>query len=797
MKKIIFALILVLSYISVSCFANELVFEPVGGGKFIYCNNPEGIVDDMILNGSTPRWIMNNHELVEDVYYIYLSHFNYTGGENRGYDIELDMAMTAKKDSEIIIHKAFFETQQNYAYYENWNKKIEETDWGQLRVCAGMLGIPMCDIRGKDFYYPGEFQPVRLQIKEAETVWLSEYLEGYSEIQFGKGVHIQALVEIVDGVMDFNVGALKSGDFAGDRAGVPQNAAFGEYRWDYTLKGIADTLPQVKAEIDYKITDETEDGESIPVFLKNQYIPDGHTVTEWYTHLNPQNDIWSKTAAAESDMLRLEYEDNGKLDFYGAAVSYENRDNIWRFDTTRSGAGKYEARFGIENNTEYEPNFLLDINKDNHAWACNLGNYGVTTTYKMNIKNQTAEEKYCSLVVTAASQVIAYATDENGKNSYAYVKDLTAEKVTDNMLSYKIPPNSSKTFEFSIILPVNYNGGIKNELIITNENIQAVDFREKEEAVRIEKEKNDYISTEVTYGEPLDEAVGNVPEIFDGAKGSYEYLKGKEMSLVRWSAWDGAPYWYFNLWDYTDEVYFLDKNNDVISSYEFSSLPCGASYTDGKFYVKTADDGLFVTLDGKKWEKEDGELPVYVPYYDLEQASNWAVPELEKGWDEGIRLKKHTQNGYNFKSSITREDFCNLAAETLEILGYVLDEEISVVFPDTANPNIQNLASLGVIKGFEDGTFRPDEMLTREMAATILVRLAETVMDEPVPHVEYLYADSDSISSWAKDSAAKAYSLGIMHGIGDNVFDPKGLYSREQSAVTMLRLYIAMSEVSA
>ena len=292
MRRFLTILIAVFSLISTSVFASDLDFNPAGGGKFIYCNNPEGIVDDFVLNSAAPRWIMNNGNLTPDNYYIYISHFNYTSG----YDIELDMAMTARTDAELVISKAFFETPQNYAYYENGTKIIRETDWGQLQVCADMLGIPLCDIRGDDIYNPRSFEPVSIKLSKGETIWLSSYLAGYTSVQFGKGVHIQALAEITSGTMDFNVCAIKSGNIIGDREGIATDALYGEYRWDYTLKGIANSLPKVTAEIDYTITEETT---KIPVFLKNQYIPDGHTVTEWYTHLNPQNDIWSKTTAVE------------------------------------------------------------------------------------------------------------------------------------------------------------------------------------------------------------------------------------------------------------------------------------------------------------------------------------------------------------------------------------------------------------------------------------------------------------------------------------------------------------------
>ena len=87
MKRFI---LFVMCFILLPCsatYANELKFEPAGGGKFIYCNNPEGIEDDVLLNGDVPVWIMNNENLEPDNYYIYLSHRNYTGNGGRGYSI--------------------------------------------------------------------------------------------------------------------------------------------------------------------------------------------------------------------------------------------------------------------------------------------------------------------------------------------------------------------------------------------------------------------------------------------------------------------------------------------------------------------------------------------------------------------------------------------------------------------------------------------------------------------------------------------------------------------------------------
>lgn len=794
MKKLILSTLCLILLSGFSVCANELYFEPVGGGKFIYCNNPEGIEDDMLLNGEIPQWIMNNEALSTDKYYIYLSHCNYTGDESRGYDIELDMQMLAREDSKITIHKAFFETPETYAYYENGSLTLAETDWGQLQVCANMLGIPMCDIRGDDFYYPTDFEQVTLEVSEGESVWLSEYMNDYKVVNFGKPVHIQALVEIESGVMDFNVGAIKSGEQLKIRDHLPQNARFGDYRWDYTLKGMADTLPEVKTNIEYTIDETTKNGTKIPLFLKNQYIPEGHTVTEWYTQLNPQNDIWSKTTAAESDIIPLFYKDDAKLSFYGVGVKEEQKNNIWQFDTLHSAVRMYESRFNAGDASSFIPNFKLTTDRDNHTYACNIGNYGVATTYHMNIINNTDEVRYCTLAITAASEIIAYETDSSGTRSYAYVKDLTGEKVTDNMLSHKILPNTTESFEFSIILPVNFNGGIKNELIITDNNIQAIDFTEKKANVESEHKLSNYHIAKPINGINLSDIYSALPESSAQvlSRGGYEYLEGKDTALVRWCAWDGAPDWYYRLWGHVNTAYIFDENYNIAGSHEFSSLPIGASYNDGYFYIKTARDGVYKSADGIQWERTDEELPDYIPYYNLETASKWAISYLERGWDDGIRLE-YGEDGYGFGEGITRGDFCKLASSFLDKVG--IEESAEQSFTDTTDPHIERLASAGIVKGFGDGSFRPDDLLIREQAATILSRLMTLYIDRndikdfKIDSSDYVYADSEYISAWATDAVKTMHDTKIMNGTGNDKFDPHGVYTREQSVVTVMRLY--------
>ena len=108
-------------------------------------------------------------------------------------------------------------------------------------------------------------------------------------------------------------------------------------------------------------------------------------------------------------------------------------------------------------------------------------------------------------------------------------------------------------------------------------------------------------------------------------------------------------------------------------------------------------------------------------------------------------------------------------------------------FLDTTDPNVEKMAALGVVNGVGDAKFDPNTKLTRELAATMLARLADAIR-KPIPAYQTTFADDDSISSWAKAAVGQMQQSGVMNGVGDNRFSPAGGYTREQSIVTMLRL---------
>ena len=103
-------------------------------------------------------------------------------------------------------------------------------------------------------------------------------------------------------------------------------------------------------------------------------------------------------------------------------------------------------------------------------------------------------------------------------------------------------------------------------------------------------------------------------------------------------------------------------------------------------------------------------------------------------------------------------------------------------------------ASVGVVNGFDDGTFQPNAAITREQMAAILRNYAAYKgLDVSATGDLSTYTDATSVSDWAKDSVTWAVGSGLIGGYEDSTLRPQGNTTRAEAAA-MLQRYLEASE---
>ncbi len=107
---------------------------------------------------------------------------------------------------------------------------------------------------------------------------------------------------------------------------------------------------------------------------------------------------------------------------------------------------------------------------------------------------------------------------------------------------------------------------------------------------------------------------------------------------------------------------------------------------------------------------------------------------------------------------------------------------------------IETCVKLGLVTGYEDGSFRPDAQISRQEMAAMIVRAMTLVRTAPVLTAgeadELLgkFVDASGIGGWAVEPVAKAVKTGIVLGRTETTFEPTGEATRAEAVVMLKRL---------
>lgn len=113
--------------------------------------------------------------------------------------------------------------------------------------------------------------------------------------------------------------------------------------------------------------------------------------------------------------------------------------------------------------------------------------------------------------------------------------------------------------------------------------------------------------------------------------------------------------------------------------------------------------------------------------------------------------------------AVTRAEFVTILARAL---GWSVSNEASLPFKDEipgwALPYLKAAWSRGVIGGYPDGTFRPDRAISRAELAVLITRALKL----PEACGQVAFKDAHQIPPWAQEAVQRAAAAGIMQGSG-------------------------------
>ncbi|MBP7332220.1 MAG: S-layer homology domain-containing protein [Firmicutes bacterium] len=164
---------------------------------------------------------------------------------------------------------------------------------------------------------------------------------------------------------------------------------------------------------------------------------------------------------------------------------------------------------------------------------------------------------------------------------------------------------------------------------------------------------------------------------------------------------------------------------------------------------------------------------------------HWAKAGIEKWVDSGL-AKGYPDGTFKPDNNITRAEFVALMNRAFDVPKKdAVAGFADVNAADWYYADVCAAANGGYVTGYEDNTFRPNNAITRAEAAAIVARLLKL----PAGDLGALdkFSDAAAISDWAAGSVAAMVKANLLSGYPDGTFGPAKLITRAESIVTLDR----------
>ncbi|PYI51516.1 cadherin-like beta sandwich domain-containing protein [Paenibacillus flagellatus] len=167
-------------------------------------------------------------------------------------------------------------------------------------------------------------------------------------------------------------------------------------------------------------------------------------------------------------------------------------------------------------------------------------------------------------------------------------------------------------------------------------------------------------------------------------------------------------------------------------------------------------------------------------------AGHWAEANIRQAVSAGF-VAGYADGTFQPDRTVTRAEFAVMLTRALKLppSGTAPTFADAEEFGDWSKEAIAQAAEAGIVKGYADGTFRPNAEVTRaEMAAMIA---AAVNVSAPTGSATG-FSDDELIPAWAKGAAAALRASGLLEGADDNRFDPLGQATRAEAVTLLLRI---------
>lgn len=156
---------------------------------------------------------------------------------------------------------------------------------------------------------------------------------------------------------------------------------------------------------------------------------------------------------------------------------------------------------------------------------------------------------------------------------------------------------------------------------------------------------------------------------------------------------------------------------------------------------------------------------------------HWAAEYIKSGVNRGY-VNGYENGTFNPNGAVTRAEFCKMMNSALGLKNTTTINFSDISSRDWFYNDVSKAVASGYISGYDDGTFRANDKITRQEAAVVISRI---VSDAASQKDVSALRDAGNIDAWALSGANVVFSKGYMGGDNQKRFNPKGKLTRGEA----------------
>ena len=248
-----------------------------------------------------------------------------------------------------------------------------------------------------------------------------------------------------------------------------------------------------------------------------------------------------------------------------------------------------------------------------------------------------------------------------------------------------------------------------------------------------------------------------------------------------------------------DKVYSADTT--LYAQWEKIPEP---PYTGKYSYEIFTDDSEHGTLDVDRYATEGEKVTITatfaesdepecaLPFVDV-HANDWFFDPVCYVYREGL-MTGTSATTFAPDATTTRAMIVSILARQENVTAAEEAGFTDVAENDWFATAVNWAAREGIVAGFEDESFRPNEAITREQLAAILCNYSAWKGKDTSARADLSrYSDAAEISSWATDVMRWAVAEGLISGMTADELQPQGNATRAQVAAILQR-YLSVND---